>query len=159
LTQNTGEAEDLFQDTWFRVISYFDKISKVKNVKSWIYTITANLYRDLLRKKRIRRLFFFHKKECESKTDPSINTLKIHTDVYSNESDQTDLKMALKNAMEELPVRHRQVFILKEVEGFKHNEISKIMGIPEGTVKSLMHRTLKRLQELLSEFHPQSEKV
>jgi len=62
LTQNRGEAEDLFQETWLRVVRYFPKVLDMKKVKSWLFTITANLNKDALRRKRTRRRFLFQKK-------------------------------------------------------------------------------------------------
>ena len=72
--------------------------------------------------------------------------------VTMNESDRLDLGHAIHRAMTELPVRQRRVFILKEVEGFKHAEISKILGIPAGTVKSLLHRAIRQLRRELSAY-------
>src|SRR4030042_1267745 len=57
LTGNTSEAEDLFQETWLRVVRHLEKIEEVRNVRAWIMSITSNLYRDILRKKKVRRIF------------------------------------------------------------------------------------------------------
>ena len=56
LTQNHHKTEDLYQETWFRVVKNLDKIEKIKNKKAWIFKIMVNLYRDNLRKKRIRKI-------------------------------------------------------------------------------------------------------
>ena len=57
LTRNQPEAEDLFQETWLRVIKHLPENAEIQDLKPWIFTIVANLYRDLLRKKRIRNIF------------------------------------------------------------------------------------------------------
>jgi len=61
LARNREEADDLFQETWLRVVQYLPRASEVQDFRAWVFTITANLHRDALRKKRIRRLFFYTK--------------------------------------------------------------------------------------------------
>ena len=58
LTQNRGEAEDLFQETWLRIVKSLPKKVNMQSLKAWIFTVVANLHRDILRKKRVRQLFF-----------------------------------------------------------------------------------------------------
>ena len=69
-----------------------------------------------------------------------------------DDSDRVDMKDAITQALAKLPDRQRRVFILKEIEGFKHTEIGEILGVPVGTTKSLMYRAVKRLQKDLSVF-------
>ena len=72
--------------------------------------------------------------------------------IHSDESDQVDLGMAITGALRNLPHSQRRIFVLKELEGFKLNEISSMLKIPLGTVKSLMFRAVKRLQKELSHY-------
>ena len=60
LTGNRIEADDLFQETWLRAVRYLPISSNIRDFKAWILTIVANLHKDELRKKKIRRLFLFH---------------------------------------------------------------------------------------------------
>ena len=69
-----------------------------------------------------------------------------------DESDQVDIGLALNKAVADLPLKQRRVFILKEIEGLKHSEIAEILGAPVGTIKSLLHKAIKKLQQELSEF-------
>lgn len=140
LTKNRESAEDLFQDTWLRVGNNLPEPKKIDSIKAWIFTIVANLHKDNLRKKKVRRLFLF----------------KSPSDGPSQEADLAYLKNDLYQAISRLPVRQRLVFILKEMAGFKQSEIGDILGIPLGTVKSLMYRAVKRLQRELAEYHPNS---
>jgi len=57
--ENEIEAADLFQETWLRVVKYLPAIQESKNPKAFIFTIATNLFRDHLRKKKIRDNFFF----------------------------------------------------------------------------------------------------
>jgi len=62
-------------------------------------------------------------------------------------------------AIAKLPDRQRRVFVLKEMAGFKQTEISDILSMPQGTVKSLMHRAVKCLQRELSAYNPKGERI
>lgn len=61
LTQNRGDAEDLFQEAWLRIAKKLPDEVNIQSIKAWIFTVVANLHRDELRKKRIRKLFFLQK--------------------------------------------------------------------------------------------------
>jgi RNA polymerase sigma factor (sigma-70 family) len=63
--------------------------------------------------------------------------------------------MRIQRAISRLPERQRRVFLLKELAGFQQTEISRMLGMPDGTVKSLMHRAVKRLRLELSDRYSQ----
>lgn len=155
LTQNQREAEDLFQETWLRVVQNLHKTLNMRDLKAWIFTITANLYRDELRKKRIRRLFFLQKTITSDhrveRSNSKPGSGKLNT---TSETNRVDMCMAISQAMADLPDRQRLIFVLKEIEGFKHSEISEILGLPVGTIKSQMHRAVKQLQRDLWAYNP-----
>jgi RNA polymerase sigma-70 factor (ECF subfamily) len=147
LTRNKSEAEDLFQETWLRVAENIHKICRAKDIKAWIITVAVNLYRDELRKKRIRKMFSSKKSPDSSHNDEIFN--KAFWGQKSNttgETNRADLGRAISQAMSNLPDKQRLVFILKEIKGFKQREIAEILRIPTGTVKTLQHRAIKRLQ-------------
>jgi len=154
LTQNRGEAEDLFQETWLRVAQYFPKVLDMKKVKAWLFTITANLHKDELRKKRTRRRFLFQKKWTADQDMTGCERLPERSNPDETKgSEQVEIGYALSQAVSSLPDQHRLVFMLKEVAGFKQSEISEILGIPIGTVKSVMFRAVKKLRQDLADYH------
>ncbi len=156
LTQNRCEAEDLFQETWLRVARHFPKVLDMKKIKAWLFTITANLHKDALRRKRTRRRFLFQKKWTADQ-DLNLNEAcpeRVSQD-HANESEKMEMGHAISRAISSLPDQHRLVFMLKEVAGFKQSEISEILGIPIGTVKSVMFRAVKRLRKDLAVYHPE----
>jgi len=151
LTQNRGEAEDLFQETWLRVVENLPKID-VRSFRAWAFTVTANLYRDALRKKRIRRLFLLQR-FAGSLSEHKKSFIEDEASYSRDESGYADAGRAIAQAMARLPGRQRCVFVLKEVEGFKYLEISQMLKIPLGTAKTLMHRATKRLRRELSAYN------
>lgn len=157
LTQNRTDAEDLFQEAWLRIAKKLPGKVNMQSIKAWIFTVVANLHRDELRKKRIRRLFFSQKAmslEKENTMFPVLSGKPIS--VNSGEAYQADIGRDIARAMARLPDRQRRVFVLKEMAEFKQAEISDILGIPLGTVKSLMHRAVTRLRRELSKYHEKS---
>ena len=157
LTQNRGDAEDLFQEAWLRIAKKLPDEVNMKSIKAWIFTIVANLHRDELRKKRIRRLFFLQKAmslEKENTMFPALSDQPVS--INPEELNQTDMGRDIAQAMTMLPDRQRRVFVLKEIAEFKQAEISDILGIPLGTVKSLMHRAVTRLRRELSKYNEKS---
>ncbi len=157
LTQNRGDAEDLFQEAWLRIAKKLPGEVNMQSIKAWIFTVVANLHRDELRKKRVRRLFFSQKAmslENENTMFPVLPGKPIS--VNSGEAYQADIGRDIARAMARLPDRQRRVFVLKEMAEFKQAEISDILGIPLGTVKSLMHRAVTRLRQELSKYHEKS---
>ncbi|MBN1221605.1 MAG: sigma-70 family RNA polymerase sigma factor [Candidatus Aminicenantes bacterium] len=159
LTRNRGEAEDLFQEAWLRVVRLFPGEIDRERFKAWLFTVVANIHKDDLRKKRIRRLFFIG-----ISRDSSLNH-EFHPYILGQSSSSSscalediDIHKALQRAIAKLPERQRWIFALKEIEGFQYREISEIIGLPVGTVKSLLHRTVKRLRKELAAYNPKKER-
>jgi len=153
LSQNKNEADDLFQETWLRAVKNMNQNDKIKDFKAWIFTIANNLHRDELRKKKIRRLFFSSKQIEKGNPQSSIenSNQEIKSNIY-NESKSIEFNMTFQQAVAKLTSKQRRVFILQEIEGFKQKEISQILNIPVGTVKSLFHRAIIFLKKELVEL-------
>lgn len=153
LTRDKNEADELFQDTWLRIARNIGKTLSMENPKPWIITITVNLYRDSLRKKKVRNLLSFHK-SLSTETEREIHRMLEDNCSGRDKSVLFDTAAAISRAVASLPSRQRQVFVLKEMDGFRLSEISEILEIPLGTVKSLMYRAVRRLRQDLSVFNP-----
>ena len=157
LTGDTRDAEDLFQETWLRAVKAgpAGREPEGSNAKAWLFAIAANAHRDLLRKKRVRRLFLLERTRSlaggTADADPGWDVPG-----YPEGSDtvRSDFRLCLRRAVAHLPGRERRVFVLKDIEGFKHEEIGRMLGIPEATVRTLLHRAVGRLREELAEFGP-----
>ena len=153
LTRDRMETEELFQEAWLRVVQNLSKIPDVRDFKAWIFTIIANVHRDMLRKKKVRKLFAFSQ-SFERVIEPTSQNTgdNIQSPRKIDISDRVDMKRSIHQAMMHLPNRQRRVFVLKEIEGFKISEISVMLNLPVGTVKSLLHRAIRRLRQDLSEY-------
>ncbi len=159
LTRNQAEAEDLFQEVWIRVVRHGPTRPDKEDLKPWLLTIVLNLHRDLLRKKRVRRLFLM--KRYGQEQSPSVRSdgrTPLATDP-AHLSEQAALQKDIDQAVAVLPEKQRYVFLLSEVQGLAQAEIADILAVPLGTVKSLLHRAVKRLQRELAAHHPKRERI
>ncbi len=147
LSGDPEEAEDLFQDTWLRAARAFGKKARTGDIRAWLFTIAANLHRDSLRKKRVRRLFWLEKTgRRESPRSGQAPGPGWEETFGSDNTARTDFRLCLRRAIAGLKPGERRVFVLKEIEGFKHREIAEILAVPENTVRSRLHRAIKNLQ-------------
>jgi RNA polymerase sigma-70 factor (ECF subfamily) len=150
LADGPDEAEELFQETWFRVVKHLGK-KPVTNFKQWLFTIATNYYRDELRKRKVRRLVMGSETTedryggAAAEPTPAIPQTRPEANGFA-------LREALKKAMDKLTHRQRAAFVLVYVEGFKIREAGEILGKPEGTVKSTLYRALEIMRGELREF-------
>jgi RNA polymerase sigma-70 factor, ECF subfamily len=159
LSGNAGDAEDLFQETWLRAFKAYPAVSEeAGDPKAWLFAIASNAHKDSLRKTRVRRLFFLERTRSlagrSADADPGWDAPGHATE---DGEKRADFRLCLRRAVARLPGRERRVFVLKDVEGFKHDEIGRMLGIPEATVRTLLHRAVLRLRKELAEFRPAAE--
>jgi len=162
LTGDTRDAEDLFQETWLRAVKADPagweaggREPERSDPKAWLFAIAANAHKDLLRKKRVRRLFLLERTRAmdgrSADADPGWD---VPGHSGRDSTVRSDVRLCLRRAVARLPGRERRVFVLKDIEGFKHGEIGRMLGIPEATVRTLLHRAVGKLRKELAEFGP-----
>ncbi len=146
-------AEDLVQDTLVKVYTHRHAYREIARFSTWIYTIAGNLARTELRKRKRRATF-------------SMSALGLKERDYELPSEDyapskvlegTQTEKYIRMALARLPLHFRTVIILRDVQELSYEEISKIMKIPLGTVKSRVNRARLRLQEMLSDLRIKGE--
>jgi len=160
LSRDPQDTEDLFQETWLRAFKAYptDRDMEASESKAWLFAIAANAHRDSLRKKRVRRLFFLEKKRSMAEGAPGGDSgWSASGHAHEDRELRSDISLCLRKAVSRLPGPEQRVFVLKDIEGFKHNEIGRMLGIPETTVRTRLHRAVRRLRKELAEFRPLAE--
>jgi RNA polymerase sigma-70 factor (ECF subfamily) len=142
---NAEEAEDLVQETFLRVYRNRKAYQKVAKFSTWIYTIAGNLAKTELRKRKRRKFF--------SISDLGYNEkdYDISDEAYNPEKD-VDGRMKeeiIHKEIDALSPKFREVILLRDVQQLSYEEISQIVNIPLGTVKSRVNRGRLKLQEKL----------
>ncbi len=152
MVRSKPDAEDLAQDTFVKAFYALNKYDNSYEFSTWIYRIALNVCRDYFRKKK---LFLYSLSapigdEEESEFEDFIPQDSFHNpdDVLLNQ----ELRLNLEKAIQDLPIKFREVIVLRHLEGLSYDEISSITGLPVGTVKTYLHRARKKLQDELGEF-------
>lgn len=133
------DAEDLFQITWEKVIRNFRKYNPEKPFDKWLFAVCVNAHRDMLRNPFRKRVVFFDKSEELENLIKSIPDGQEHKDEY----------LSLHCAINKLDIKRRQVVALYYFKDYSTSELSEIIGIPEGTVKSRLASAREQLRKEL----------
>jgi RNA polymerase sigma-70 factor (ECF subfamily) len=151
LADGPETAEELFQETWVRIVRHLGK-KPIANFKQWMFAIATNLYRDELRKLKVRRLILGREAVAEDYGDPGDLRDPVVVPNIPPAAERYAIQEALGKAMKKLTHGQREVFILTHMEGFKIHEVTEMLGKTEGTVKSTLHRAVLTLRDELREF-------
>ncbi len=139
-------AEDLFQETFIRVIENAEKFNDNYKFSTWIYRIAINLsYNELKRQKLVAAPV---KIESEEEYYSTIYNNADYNDPQSK-MEIRENQEKIQKGLSELSENHRIVFILKFHQELSYKEISLITGVSIGTVKSRIYYALQHLKEIL----------
>jgi RNA polymerase sigma-70 factor (ECF subfamily) len=141
MVQDPAMAEDLFQQTWIRLMEKIGSYDARRNFDAWLFAIARNLAIDYLRKRRGISL--------DEVNDAGLTIADRLTGSEREALDQLldfERGAILALAIAELPTIHREVLTLRFEEDMKLEEIAEVAGIPLSTVKSRLHRALESLR-------------
>ena len=141
-------SEDIVQETFIRLYEKKHYYKEIAKFSTWIYTIARNLANTELRKKSRTKIMYLsqmsnYKKDYDLKSsDPELNK-NIENEFLMKE---------IHAAIDKLPENYKSVIILRDIQGLDYEQISNIIGIPLGTVKSRINRARLQLQVDLMDF-------
>lgn len=131
---NAALGADLCQDTFLKMVQHLPAYVDKGRFKSWLFTIAANCCRDALRKSR-----------------PMAELDEAMPDRRAPFEGKSENAMLLKTALDALPNAQREAVILRYYHDFSAADIARVQKIPVATVKTRLHRSLKKLQTILGE--------
>jgi len=136
------DAEDILQEVFVKAYQNLNDYDLNFNFSNWIYSIAHNTTISVFRKKKVRP-------QTVSWEDKDLNNiLKSTLDVEDTSLQKLTYKHILK-IINQLPLKYKDVLILKFVEGKDYREISDILHKPMGTVATLINRAKKSLKQEL----------
>ena len=142
LTGNRDEAEDLVQEAYVKALKGFASFTPGTNFRAWMYRILRNTF--LTSRTGLKVMVSLDDEENPiaepSASDDPESLLLARVD-----------QEQIRRALEQLPVQHREIVLLCDVEEMTYKEIAELMGIPIGTVMSRLSRARKAMRGLLSE--------
>lgn len=150
LTYEDARAQDLVQDAYLKAFRFIESYKVGTNAKAWLFRILKNSFINQYRKKSRRpnqvdfEDFLTYQEKDVKMTSQQLD---LRQEIF-----QGMLGDEVTKAINSLPVDFKTVILLCDIEGFTYEEISKIVDIPIGTVRSRLHRARNMLKEKLSEY-------
>ena len=140
MLQNASEAEDLTQDVFIQLYRKIGSFRGDSAFTTWLHRLTVNQVLMHFRKRTVK----FEKTTEEGETPVQV----VGGTENPSKMPIVD-KIALENAIEQLPAGYKNVFVLHDVEGYEHEEVARILGCSVGTSKSQLHKARLKLRKLL----------
>ena len=139
LLRNRADGEDVVQEAMLRAYRFFDRFQG-QDARAWLLQIVRNTCYSWLKKRRSFELVTEFDEELHPRPGPTPETVTA----------QKQEQCRVKQALELLPARFREILLLRELEGCSYKEIADMVGIPTGTVMSTLFRARERLQRSLT---------
>lgn len=134
---NPDDADDAAQDGFLAALRHLGRYDPTRPFGPWLLRVVANAASDRRRRRRVRQ------------TEPLPPSLTAGTVGPDKATDLGRLNRDLREALSQLPERHRVAVVLFDVEGYSHREIGEVLNVPEGTVRSDVFHGRRTLRELL----------
>ena len=143
------KAEDLVQEVFIRVYRHLHRFDRTKKFSTWIYTIASNLAKNELRNRSRNPLVLFQtiRKNWQDEDRPLQfeDSSTRPDDLYR----KRHLRALVESSVAQLPEHHREVFVLRELEGKSYEEIAEITSTNLGTVKSRLNRARTSFADII----------
>ena len=152
MVRQPAEAEDLFQQTWLKVVERIRSFDASRNFDAWLFTLARNLAIDHLRR--------IHPQSLDQPMTNDTNPETAADRLCSEEAAAFDRVLAAERrshigeALAALPVIYREVLALRFEEEMKIEEIAQVTGTPLSTVKTRLRRSLEQLRSSLQARYP-----
>jgi len=146
---NRDLVDDVFQETFMQLYASRDTFDLSKLLRPWLFTTAANKAKDALR--HMQRVDFTNLGSMfdseEHSIDDALNTLDHDEHMPCDDLIKEETAAAVKRVISHMPARLREILILAYYHKFSYAEISRILRIPVGTVKSRLHTAVNRFAE------------
>ncbi len=156
MLKDKEEARDVAQEAFVKVYRYIEHFKGDSSFYTWLYRITSNLCIDLIRKRGSARASDHVEFDESAQHDISdVGQGKLGARLGTNPHKsilQRELAEKITAAIYQIPEAHREILLLREVEGLSYEEISDILKIPKGTVMSRLFHARLKMQKILSDY-------
>lgn len=139
------QAEDTAQDAF---LAYYRHMHKVPEnaVRPWLYRVTRNLCLDQLRRRKFKLRLF---RDLQSSENFELTPVDLRSNRPDEQAQSEEASRAIEQAIQALPNRFREAFVLCEVQGLSYEEAAGIMGCPVKTVSTRLFRARQRFRASL----------
>ena len=151
MTSNHEDTNDILQDVFAKAYRALKRFKGKSAFYTWIYSIATNMTLNFLKKRNRRRGMSLDDVDLAIENDKDFIEATSKSDPV-REANISELQERLNMAMQELSNDHRAVVTMFDIQGMPHAEISKILGVSEGTIRSRLFYAHRQLQTYLEEF-------
>jgi RNA polymerase sigma-70 factor (ECF subfamily) len=152
MTSNREDTADLLQEIFSKAYRSLTRFMGKSSFYTWIYSIAVNMTLNFLKKRGRHTKISLDDVDTGIENDPDFIEITTAARGTLREVNIHELQKRLNEAMMKLSEEHRTVVTLYDVQGLQHAEISKIVGVSEGTVRSRLFYAHRQLQNHLEEF-------
>ena len=149
--KNRESAEDTFQEVFIRVMKARSTYKKKAKFSTWLYRIAHNACIDALRREKYRKTESLSKPQGAESELTLLDAIPSPNPGPDVEFDRRQFSEILRKCIERLNPDQREVFILRQYQNLPFQEIARVTGATESTVKSRMRYALKSLRKMLVE--------
>lgn len=148
MIEHQEDAADLTQEVILKIFKNLDKFKGDSKFSTWVYRIATNTCLDEIKKSR-RRTTYSLDKEIETDEGSMAAELPDTGPGPEEEAERKDIKKAVYAAIGQLGQEHKQVILLRDLQGLSYEEIAEILHCSVGTVKSRISRARGNLKKML----------
>jgi RNA polymerase sigma-70 factor (ECF subfamily) len=153
MTSNKEDAEDLVQDVFVKAYASLKNFKGDSSFYTWVYRIAVNRTINFVKQRRRRTGVSLDNMDEGVERDPA------YVELVARESPVRDasigeLQIKLNAALQKLSEKHRAVVVLHDIQGVPHDEIARMLGTSQGTVRSRLFYARQQLQNELKDFMP-----
>ncbi len=153
MTGNREDAEDLVQTTFVKAHGSLARFRGQSAFYTWLYRIAVNTAINFVKKRSRHTALSLNDMDQAIERDPDYVSLAARESPVRDAA-LTELQERLNRALLTLSEKHRTVVVLHDVQGMPHEEIARLLGCSEGTVRSRLFYARRLLQNELLEFAP-----
>jgi RNA polymerase sigma-70 factor (ECF subfamily) len=152
LVRDENDAREVVQEAFLRVYRGLDGFEGSSSFFTWLYRIVSNLSIDLIRKPGRRETEPIDVDALDDAVDSPL-VARIDGADPLDAIRRAQLRQRIEAALEALPVYHRGVILMREVEGMSYEEMAEAMGVSKGTIMSRLFHARRKLQRALAECY------
>ncbi|MBK8090976.1 MAG: sigma-70 family RNA polymerase sigma factor [Verrucomicrobiaceae bacterium] len=152
MTSNREDTADLLQEVFAKAHRSLDRFMGKSSFYTWLYSIAVNMTLNHIKKRGRHVKVSLDDVDTGIENDPDFIAVTTSKTGVSREVNIHELQKKLNEAMMKLSEDHRTVVTLYDIQGLQHADISKILGVSEGTVRSRLFYAHRLLQSYLEDF-------